>query len=157
MRSKTNMYMLQAHCFMGESPLFEAARAKWIKSPHFSPSNFKQSLHTYKASINSLSVRCQQSIILSIIKIEMPVSAQEQKINRGKEEPGKEGSSLPSATQDNYCPLTLHAASESSSTPWAHYQLKSWPLRCICSLCSNSSDDKSRRTTVTQGLSCHGG
>lgn len=42
---------------------------------------------------------------------------------------GKEGPSFSSATHDSYCPLTLHAASESYSTLWAHYQLKRWHLR----------------------------
>lgn len=74
---ETNMHMAQAHCCMDESPLFEGGKVECIKSTHFSPSNFKCSLHTYKASSNSFSVRCQQSIILSVIKIKMPLSALE--------------------------------------------------------------------------------
>lgn len=84
MRCKDHHAVAQAHSFMGESPLLEGGKVKWIKSTHFSPSSFKCSLHTHKASINSFGVRCQQSIILSIIKIKMPVSAPETKNKLGR-------------------------------------------------------------------------
>lgn len=67
--------MLYAHCLTGESPLLEWVRTEYIKSTHFTPPNFKHSPHRYKASINSFSVRCQQSIILSTGKTKIPASA----------------------------------------------------------------------------------
>lgn len=72
---ETNLHMLYIHRLMGESPWFEWARTKDIKSTHCFPSDFKRSLHTYKASINSFSIRCQQSIIVSTVKTKTPVSA----------------------------------------------------------------------------------
>lgn len=151
--------MLYAPCFTGESPLFEWVRTKYIKSAHFSPSNFKHSLHTSKASINSFSVRCQQSIILSTIKTKMPVSAPrtKNKPRRGRAQPGGlllllwyPWQWLPT---DPACGLRI-LLNTVSSLPTAE---EVFAIKCICSLCTNSSDDKSRRMRVTQGLSCNGG